>query len=126
MVKQLLKVHGSKYLPDHMTSLMLSLINLREIVDIKAEKRAVKRTKPKYDHKSTPVECYPNLPEHTVENIYKADAKVDKSEDKNCSKIYNSKSDITGGITHISCKHGVVKGFTALHRGESALQVYIV
>ena len=37
------------------------------------------------------------MPEHTVENNYKADAKVDKSEDKNCSKIYNSKSDITGG-----------------------------
>ena len=104
---------------------MLSLINLREIVDMKAEKRAVKRTKLKDGHQSTQV-FYPNLPEHTVKNIYKADAKMDKSEDKNCSKIYNSKSDITGGITHISYKHGEVKGFTALHRGESALQVYIV
>ena len=38
MAKQLLKVHGSKYLPDHLTSLMLSLINIREIVDMKAER----------------------------------------------------------------------------------------
>ena len=123
ITKQFLKWHSSKYLPDHLTSLLLSLINLRERVNIKAEKRAVKRSKPKDDHRSAQADCYPNMPEHTVENIYKADSKVDKEEDKNCSKIYNSKSDITGGITHISCKHGVVKGFTALHRGESALQV---
>ena len=36
MVKQLVKVHGSKYLPDHLTSLILGLTNLREVVDIKA------------------------------------------------------------------------------------------
>ena len=47
---------------------MLSLINLREIVDMKAEKRAVKRTKPKDDHQSTQ-EFNPNLPEYTVEII---------------------------------------------------------
>ena len=84
-----------------------------------------RNSKPIYDHKSSPVEFYPNLPEHTAENIYKADAKVDKSEDKNSSKIFNSKSDKPGRITHISCKHEVVKGFTALHRGESTLQVNI-
>ena len=72
------------------------------------------------------MKCYPRIPEQTVENNYKVDAKVDKREDKNSSKIYNSKSDITGGKTHISCKHGVVKGFTAVHRGESALQVNLV
>ena len=47
----------------------------------------------------------------------------DKTEDKKCDKSYSSKATITGGITHISCSHNIVKGFTALQRGESPLQV---
>ena len=123
-VQQFLKLHSSKFLPKHLSDLMYSLLSLREEFDIKAEERAVKRTKPKKNHKSAPVDCYPNNPEHTVENLYKADSKTDNTEDKSCSKIYNSKSAITGGITHISCEHGIVKGFTALHRGESPLKVH--
>ena len=123
LVKNFLQIHSSKFLPSHLKDFILSLISLRQNFDIKSEDRAVKRTKPKNDHQSAPAECYPNNPEHTVENIYKADSFSDKTEDKVCNKVYNSKSDITGGITHISCEHGVVKGFTALHRGESALQV---
>ena len=38
-------------------------------------------------------------------------------------QLTNSSFDISGGITHMSCKHNVVKGFTALYRGESALKV---
>ena len=122
-LQQFLKLHSSKFLPKHLSDLMYSFLSLRENFDIKAEERAVKRTRQGKNHKSAPVDCYPNNPEHTVENFYKADLKTDKTEDKSCSKIYNSKSAITGGITHISCEHGVVKGFTALHRGESPLQV---
>ena len=99
------------------------MIELREDFNRLAEERAVKRTKPKKDYESSKVEIYPNNPEHTMENVYKADTKKDKTEDKSCEKIYNSKSTITGGITHISCHHGIVKGFTALHRGESPLNV---
>ena len=80
---------------------MFSLVNLRESFDIKAEKCAVKRTKPKPDHVSAPVEIYPNMPEHTVENVYKADDERDKTEDVSCSKAYNSKVDIIGGLTHM-------------------------
>ena len=55
-----------------------------------------------------------------LKNIYTADSKSDKSEEKEmCNKIYNEAATITGGITHITCKHGVVKGFTAMKRGES-------
>ena len=115
--------HSTKFLPPHLTEFVFSLVNLRESFDIKAEKCAVKRTKPKPDHVSAPVEIYPNMPEHTVENVYKADDERDKTEDVSCSKAYNSKVDITGGLTHISCEHNIVKGFTALYKGESALQV---
>ena len=105
---------------------MLSLLNLRERFDIKAEERAVKRTKPKAGFESSPVEIYPNMPEHTIENEYIADMERDKTEDTSCSKVYNSKVDITGGLTHISCEHNIVKGFTALYKGESALKVFFI
>ena len=68
------------------------------------------RTKPKAGFESSPVEIYPNLPEH--KNEYIADVERDKTEDASCSKAYNSKVDITGGLTHISCEHNGVKGFT--------------
>ena len=103
---------------------MLSLLNLRERFDIKAKERAVKKTKPKAGFESSPVEIYPNMPEHTNENEYIADMERDKTEDTSCSKVYNSKVDITGGLTHISCEHNIVKGFTALYKGESALKVF--
>ena len=85
--------------------------------------RAVKRTKPKSNYKPCVAECYPNNQEHTMENQYEADTKRDRTEDKKCEKSYNSKATITGGLTHLSCQHGIVKGFTALQRGESPLLI---
>ena len=126
LISELLSFHSTKFLPNHLTAFMFSLLNLREEFDIKAEQRAVKRTKPKAGLESCPAEIYPNLPEHTIENEYVADLERDKTEDISCSKAYNSKVDITGGLTHISCEHNVVKGFTALYKGESALQVLFI
>ena len=51
----------SELLPPHLTEFVFSLVNLRECFDIKAQKCAVKRTKPKADHVSAPVEIYPNI-----------------------------------------------------------------
>ena len=73
LISGLLSFHSTKFLPDHLTAFVLSLLNLRERFDIKAEERAVKRTKPKAGFKSSPVEIYPNMPEHTIENEYIAD-----------------------------------------------------
>ena len=123
MVSDMLTFHSSSFLPSHLAKFMLSLLKFRDVFDQKAEKRALKRTKPKANHKSALVEVFPNNPEHTVENTYAADLQEDKTEDRSCSKAYNSKFDITGGLTHISCEHNVVKGFTALFKGESALKV---
>ena len=124
LISELFSFHSTTFLPKHLSAFFISLLNLRESFDIKAEQRAVKRTKPKSGYESCRVEIYPNLPEHTIENEYLADIEKDKSEDASCSKAYNSKVDITGGITHLSCEHNVVKGFTALYKGESALQVF--
>lgn len=124
IISELLVFHSTEFLPSHLTEFMFSLLKLRDDFDQKAEQRAVKRTKPKANHKSAPVEVFPNNPEHTVENTYAADLVEDKSEDASCSKAYNSKFDITGGLTHISCQHNVVKGFSALYKGESALKVH--
>ena len=87
-MSELLSFHSAKFLPSHLSKFVFSLVYLRETFDFKAEKRDVKRTKPKNDHISAPVEIYPNLPEHTVENMYKADYEKDKSEDVHCSKAY--------------------------------------
>ena len=73
LISGLLSFHSTKFLPDHLTAFVLSLLNLRERFDIKAEERAVKRTKPKAGFESSPVEIYPNMPEHTIENEYIAD-----------------------------------------------------
>ena len=46
-MSELLTFHSTKFLPPHLTEFVFSLVNLRESFDIKAEKCAVKRTKPK-------------------------------------------------------------------------------
>ena len=73
---------------------------------------------------TTPAQVYPFYQVHSMQNIYEADSKADKSDDKDeCNKIYNEAATITGGITHITCNHSVVKGFTAMKRGESVAMI---
>ena len=38
-------------------------------------------------------------------------------------KVWKVKTRITGGLTYLSCHHGIVKDFTALWRGESPLLI---
>ena len=73
-----------------------------------ARQRAVPRKAPV----GNPVEAevYPYYPAHTVNHEYEADGKVDKNEDDGCSKDYNECATFTGGITHITCSHSIVKG----------------
>ena len=99
------------------------MMSLMEDFQTIAYERAVKRTRPHVNYKPCEAECYPNNPEHTIENQYWADTWRDKTEDKRCGKSYNSKATITGGLTHLSCHHGIVKGITALQCGESPLLI---
>ena len=62
-----------------------------------------------------------DLLEDTIENEYLADIEKDNTKDASCSKAYNTKFDIIGGIMHLK-----QQGFTALHKGESALQVLLI
>ena len=136
VICDMLEFHDVQFLPEHLNELFLGMLELRENFNNISYERAAPRTKPKNDYNSCRAECYPNNRERTMENTYEADTYKDKTEDKKCEKAYNSKPTITGGLKHMSCKHGVVKGnfllnafkfappgFTALQRGESPLQV---
>ena len=80
-----------------------------------ARQRAVARKKP--TRESAKSQVYPGYPLHTVKNVYSADTKSDKSDGKDdCNKVYNESTNITGGITHITCSRGIVKGFTAMKK----------
>ena len=60
------------------------------------------------------VEIYPTLPLHSEEEKHFADRYKDPEQDKApCNKDYPEDSGITG-FCHISCKHGIMKGATAL------------
>ena len=123
IISEMKKVHGKVFLPKEECDVFRSMLELYEEFNLISLERAVKRSKPKPDYKPCLAECYPNDPEHTLANHYVADGQRDKTEDKKCTKAYNSKATITGGLTHLSCQHGVVKGYTALQRGESPLLV---
>ena len=47
LISEFLSFHSTTFLPKHLSAFFISLLNLRESFDIKAEQRAVKRTKPK-------------------------------------------------------------------------------
>ena len=123
IISEIKCLKGGPFLSVEVSEVFLSMISLHEDFNAISYERAVKRTKPKTTYKPCIAECYPNNPEHTMENQYEADTKRDRTEDKKCEKSYNSKATITGGLTHLSCHHGIVKGFTALQRGESPLLI---
>ena len=64
-------------------------------------------------------EIYTGLPQHSVNEKFYADRNKDQGEIKNCTKIYPEASGITGGLGHITCQHGVTKGYTAMKNGKS-------
>ena len=73
VLSEILKYHSCTFLPKNISKLVINMIELREDFNRLAEERAVKRTKPKKNYESSKVEIYPNNPEHTMENVYKAD-----------------------------------------------------
>ena len=70
IISEFLSFHCERFLPPHLTDFMFALIRLRDQFDQLAENCAVKRTKPKSNHISAPVEVFTNNPEHTVKNTY--------------------------------------------------------
>ena len=118
MINQILSCENTKFLPPDVTGMFLAMLDLQVSYMSIARQRAVARKKPTQE--SAKSQVYPGYPLHTVKNVYSADTKSDTSDGKdNCNKVYNESTNITGGITQITCSHGIVKGFTAMKRGES-------
>ena len=116
--QNILTYERTKFLPEDVANIFECMLHLKNKYNDLARERTVPRKKP--EGKPAESQVYPFYPVHTVKNTFLADSKVDKSDEKeNCNKIYNEAATMTGGITHLTCKHGVVKGFTAMKRGES-------
>ena len=118
IMKQILKYEDDTFLPNDVTEIFRAMLVLKSEYNSLARDRAVPRKCPSAP--SPPAQVYPYNPVHSAKHTYDADANTDKTDDKNeCNKIYNESSTITGGITHLTCNHSIVKGFTAMKRGES-------
>ena len=121
IIRTIVRLENCVFLPAPVRDIIATMIDLKETYTQMARKRAVPRKAPL----GNPVEAevYPYFPAHTVNHEYEADGKVDKNEDDGCSKDYNECATFTGGITHITCSHSIVKGFTAMKRGESVRMI---
>ena len=119
-MSEVTKYEKNKYLPDDVNNIIAAMVKLRLKYNEQSRKLAQPRVKPNKKHKSARAEKYPKYPVHTIKNEYHADEKPDKNEEKKpCGKDFNDSPTISGGFTHITCMHGVCKGFTAMQRGES-------
>ena len=63
-------------------------------------------------------EVWPNNPHYTKNEKFFADKSKDKDETENCNKIYPEAKGMTGGLAHITCHHGITKGYSAYPKGE--------
>ena len=113
------KENNDNKLPKDVVTIVKLMVQLRYDFNDLARKLAPPRITPSSGWESPSAEVYPGYPTHTMENQYFADQSKDKDEDKNCEKNYYESPHITGGISHVTCKHGIVKGFTCMASGES-------
>ena len=109
------------FLPHDVSDILKNLIKLRFSFDKLSRKLAVPRTTPSSDFKPPLADFFPAYPVHTMENIYKADSRIDNAGKEECDKNFDSASSISGGIGTVSCNHKITKGFRAIQKGESPL-----
>ena len=107
-----------EFLSDAASNLILGMIQFN--YDFEKLAKAVDGEEPPKPVKpSAMAEVWPSHEVHTEEENFFADKNKDPEESKNCNKDYPEDRGITGGIGHVTCRHGIVKGFTALKKGES-------
>ena len=109
------------FLPHDVSDILKNLIKLRFNFDKLSRKVAIPRTSPNSEFEPPLADFFPAYPVHTMENVYKADSKVDNTAKEDCDKNFDSVSTISGGIGTVSCNHKVTKGFRAIQKGESPL-----
>ena len=97
-------------MPQEAAELIRGFITFKKQFDRDAQSKAVPRTSPGENFNSAFADCYPNLPVHTMDDDYEADKNKDNHETRSCNKNYPESPTITGGIAHITCEHGVLKG----------------
>ena len=104
------------YLPESVSNLLEAMINFKISFDDKAF-ALDGHLPPKPTQDDAKAEMYPDLPTHTEEELFYADKHKDPEEKRNCHKSYPEAGGITGGISHVTCVHGITKGFTAMQKG---------
>ena len=110
IISQILEYEKLQFLPEDVTKILHALIKFKKEYDSKARSRAAPRINSGEDHTEAEAAVYPNLHVHSMDYRYAADNKRDETDDSSCNKEYNESPIITGGITHISCKHSIYEG----------------
>ena len=117
-IERIRKFTQTKFLPKPASNLIMSLLRFRDEFLSNAHKLDFEDPGPNLQP-DVKAEIYPGLPQHTANEKFYADKYKDKNETQSCTKIYPEASGITGGLGHITCQHGVTKGYTAMKNGES-------
>ena len=107
------------YLPDDVCDIFKEMIKLRGKFDRLSKSVAVARKAPPQDFRQPAADFFPDYDIHTMNNLYKADAKNDKDEEEDCRKEFEKSAGISGGIGTVTCSHNITKGFRLIERGES-------
>ena len=111
-------VDKDNFLPESITDLLKAMVDFKLHYDQKAYELDG-QIPPKATQSDPLAEVYPAYPTHTEQELFHADSNKDKDEDIICQKVYPESGGITGGISHVTCVHGITKGFTAMKKGES-------
>ena len=97
------------FLPNSVSNLLQAMVEFKLDFDEKA--KAVDGDEPpEATQKDAKADVYPSLPAHTGEELFYADNNRDPEEYRNCNKSYPEAGGITGGLSHVTCMHGITKG----------------
>ena len=99
---------GRGFLPDCVNKLITSLLDFKEDFETKAKLVDDRDHSPPTQPEPLS-EFYPSLPTHSENEAFYADKKRDSSDTSNCLKHYPEAPNMTGGIGHLTCRHGVTK-----------------
>ena len=118
IVERIRKFLATKFLPKEVSNVLHSMLEfndsyLRLAYSLDGHEAGV------HQQGDVLAEVYPGLPQHSANERFHADKYKDPGEIKNCHKEYPEASGITGGLGHITCMHGITKGYTAMKSGES-------
>ena len=120
-IKEILETESSAaFLPHDVSFILKNMIKLRFDFDKKSRKVAVARRPPNEEFEAPIADFFPAYPIHTMENVYKADARPEtNTAEDDCEKNFSSASSISGGLGTVTCNHKITKGFRAIQKGES-------